>query len=446
MFRKLLWCAVVLAASPAWAEYEVKSVSLGHGVEAWYATDEHVPVVDVQISFEGAGSASDPDGKGGRAALAAALLNEGAGTLGSAAFHRALEQEAISLNAQADQDRLVVHVHCLRDSARRAGELLTMALAAPQFAEPDVARMKTEIRSLQRQLQESGGYQASRLLAERAFRGTSYANPPYGTPESIESVGAADLRDYMKSLVTRGNVKIAAAGDVDSRLLDGMLGAAVDALPVHAELPPPPKTEMLGAGEHARATLPLPQTVVAFMAPAVPRHDPRFYTAFLLNRILGGDPLDARLSVLRREGGLVYNAGTALDVRLGGVFIGGQLATRNRSAEEATARAKAVLRQIHDGGVTEQECDDAKNYVRGAFPLQLDSSRSMASMILRMQYLNLGRDYLDRRDGLFEKIGCADINALARELLAPERFLFATVGGTVDGPEPVSPPSPGDTR
>ena len=55
---------------------KVRTARLGHGVEAWYVQNDAVPIVDVMLNFAGAGSASDPEGKGGRAGFTAAMLTE----------------------------------------------------------------------------------------------------------------------------------------------------------------------------------------------------------------------------------------------------------------------------------------------------------------------------------------------------------------------------------
>src|SRR5690606_38697996 len=81
-------CAV---AAPALASVDVETTRLGHGVRAWYAASQAVPVVSVAISIEGAGYAGDPMGKEGRAALAAAMLTEGAGPYDALGFAQALE-------------------------------------------------------------------------------------------------------------------------------------------------------------------------------------------------------------------------------------------------------------------------------------------------------------------------------------------------------------------
>ncbi|MFM9889253.1 MAG: M16 family metallopeptidase [Rickettsiales bacterium] len=438
--------AVMLLSTPAFAAIEVETTRLGHGVSVWYAANNRVPVVDVVLSFEGAGSASDAEGKSGRAAFAASLLNEGAGDLDSASFQRTLEEHAITLQASTDHDRLQVHVHCLREDAPRAGELLALALSRPRLDPADQARIKEELGGLLQRLDESAGYQAQRLLEKRAFAGHPYASPPYGTPESIAGLDGQDVRDFMKTYITRGNVTVAAAGDVDSSLLDQMLGPVIEALPENdaGAVAVTPIT-LQGGGENLQRSMPLPQSVVVFAAPAIARDDKRFYAAYLLNHILGGSALDSRLAQLRRQNGLVYNIDTDLDIRSGSVFFYGSLATRNHSVEAAIAQAKTVLGTLREKGVTTQECADAKSYVLGALPRQLDSSSAVTSMLLTMQIQHLGREYLDERTTLFNRVSCGDINTLAAELLAPEHFLFATVGGTADGPAPMAD-VPADAR
>ncbi|MES2984256.1 MAG: pitrilysin family protein [Pseudomonadota bacterium] len=430
-------------AAVAQAEVSVQTTRIGHGVKAWYAENDTVPVVDMVLSFEGAGNASDPEGKGGRAAFAAAMLTEGAGTLDSVAFQRALDEKAITLEVEADDDRLRIHIYCLREHAKRAGELLALALSKPMLEKADQARVQSQMVSLLSQLEEQPNYQVARLLNSRGFKGHPYANAPFGDAASVAALNAQDVHDYLRTYVTRGNVLVAAAGDVDASLLDDVLGDAIEALAENdsgavAVTP----TTLQGGGETLHKTMAVPQTVIAFAAPGIARDDPRFYAAYLLNHILGGNSLFSRLGDdVRQQKGLVYSIDTDLDIKRGAALLSGGLATRNASADAAVAAVKNVLTQMHDKGVTTDECTDAKSYVRGAFARQLDSSSSVSNMLLMMQVHRLGEDYLSERDALFSKVSCGDINAVADALLSPSRFLFAIVGGApeVGGSGPIAP-------
>ncbi len=64
------------------------------GVEAWLIEEQAVPLVAMEISFEG-GSAQDPAGKSGLANFLSGMFDEGAGPLDAIAFQEALDEHAI---------------------------------------------------------------------------------------------------------------------------------------------------------------------------------------------------------------------------------------------------------------------------------------------------------------------------------------------------------------
>jgi zinc protease len=427
----IVGCLVLLSATAARAQMQVETTGIGHGVKVWYVENAAVPVIDIRLSFEGAGSASDPEGKGGRAAFAAAMLTEGAGLLDSVAFRRALEDKAIQLSVDTDEDRLIIHLYALREHAVFAGEMLALALSKPLLADSDQARMKADLSSLLARLDERPGYRAERQLAQRAFKGHPYSNPHYGTLESIGRLGAEDVKSYLNTYVTRGNVLVSAAGDVDAALLDDVLSPVIDALAANdAGAVAVTPTDVAGAGEELRMAMDVPQTTILFAAPAIARSDARFYAQFLLNYIVGESALFSRLGAqVRQKKGLVYSIGTDLDMRRGASLLSGALATRNANADAAIQEVKTVLAELQKKGVTTEECADAKSYALGAFSRQLDGASAMSRMLLSMQIHKLGEDYLNDRADYFKRVSCGEINEVATEILNPANFLFSVVGG-----------------
>lgn len=428
MKRALLFMLLALP-SFARAEIAVETARLGHGVRVWYSESAAVPVVHVAMSFEGAGSISDPAGKAGRATLAAGMLNESVGPYDSTRFQQLLANKAIDFSIDASEDRLRIDIHCLRDHAEEAGRLVALALSEPQFADGDLQRVKAQLTSMLARMEESPAYQANRALERKAFAGHPYASTFDASPASVGAMTAEDLRQYLRTYVTRGNVLIAAAGDVDASLLRRMLEPVVDALPEEVEPVRASRVTMQGAGESLFVAMPVPQSTVLFMAPALPRSDARFYAFYLLNDILGGSGLTSRLvEDLRQKAGLVYGASSSLDTRDGASLLVGSMATRTEKAGEAVAAVKKTLAALRARGVTSEECEAARTHVIGAFALQLDGSEALAEVLLMMRMYDLGEDYIDARREKFEAIGCEELNALANEFLDPQRFLFVTAG------------------
>ena len=81
----------------------VQNVRSPGGIEAWLVEDYAIPLIAVNFAFRG-GAAQDPLHKPGIATMLAGLLDEGAGPLDSAAFHQALEDQAIELSFSRDAD------------------------------------------------------------------------------------------------------------------------------------------------------------------------------------------------------------------------------------------------------------------------------------------------------------------------------------------------------
>lgn len=429
LFRML---AVALALAPVFANaaVDVETARLGHGLRAWYANNPAVPVVHVVLSFDGAGSVSDPADKAGRAALAAAMLTEGAGTMDALAFQQAMEEKAIEISISSDDDRLSVEVHALREHAAEAGQLLALALTQPRFAEADLARTKGQTLSLLKRLEESPGFQANRAFESSAFEGHPYAAPHYGTPESVAQLNADDLRAYMQTYVARSNMLVTAAGDVDGSLLRDMLEPLVDQLGrSDAGSVPVAAVQMRGQGSRLQVPMQVPQSTILFVAPGLKRSDERYYAYYMLNEVVGGNSLISRLGDgVRQKKGLVYGVSTDIEQRDGVALWRGSLATRNEEVTNAISTVQGILADVRARGITATECEDARTSAIGAFTLQLDGSRPIANALMMMRIYGLGEDYLDEREAKFRAVRCADVNALAKELLDPARMVTVTVG------------------
>ena len=98
---------------------------------------------------------------------------------------------------------------------------------------------------------------------------------------------------------------------------------------------------------------------------------------------------------------------------------------------------------MRDEGPSEAELDLAKDYLIGSFPLSLDTSVRIASLLVEMQLENLGIDYLDRRAALFGGVTLEQAKRVAGNLLDPERLSFVVVGDPADLIPTRTVPDPG---
>jgi zinc protease len=83
---------------------------------------------------------------------------------------------------------------------------------------------------------------------------------------------------------------------------------------------------------------------------------------------------------------------------------------------------------MHQNGISDAQLQAAKDYVIGAFPLNLDSNASIVGYLQLMQLYNLGPDYLANRNDYFAAVSAEQINALATHYLDAQAWSWVRVG------------------
>lgn len=420
----------VMFAGRAGATTIERVVSSG-GIEAWLVHERAVPLIAVEFAFAG-GAAQDPAGKAGTATLTASLLDAGAGDLDSTAFSDRLERKAIQLSFSAQRDTIHGTMRTLTENRDDAFELLRLAVTAPRFDTKDVEISRAQILSLLRRETTSPTDIASRRWWETAFEGHPYGRAVNGTSDTVSSISVADLKSYTHRVLARQNLKIAVVGDIDAETLKALLDRTFGALPEKPELYPIANVALRGLGRRIEVSLDVPQTVVDFGGPGIPRQDPDFMAAYLVNHILGGGSTDSRLyQEVREKRGLAYSVSDNLVwLDHAAVLLGGT-ATR---ADRAGETVDLIEREIHhfaDNGPTEGELMEAKRYLSSAFVLNLDSSTKIAGLLVQLQLDGFGTDYFSRRTAMIEAVTLDDARRVAKRLL--DKGLLVTVVGKPQG-------------
>ena len=89
---------------------------------------------------------------------------------------------------------------------------------------------------------------------------------------------------------------------------------------------------------------------------------------------------------------------------------------------------RAEWDRIRNEGVTEEELQNAKTYLTGAYPLQFEGNGPIASIAVGMQMQGLPTDYIANRNDMVNAVTLDDITRVARERLDPDALTFVVVG------------------
>jgi zinc protease len=250
-----------------------------------------------------------------------------------------------------------------------------------------------------------------------------------GTADTVNAITPDDLRSLVHNRFAKDVLIIGVVGDITPAELKPILDSTFGALPDHAAPDTTPDMTAQTKSEIQVATMPIPQSVVVFGQPGVKRNDPDWYAALLDMNILSSGGLASRVTrEVREKRGLAYSVSASLDpLEHAGVILG-QAGSQNANMAQAIDVIRSTWQRMHDDGPTAKELADAKTYITGSFPLSLDSTGRIASILVSIQFDHLGLDYLSRRDQLINSVTLADAKRVAKRLLSPDNLLFTVVG------------------
>ncbi|HEX6120169.1 MAG TPA: pitrilysin family protein [Dongiaceae bacterium] len=428
MIARLVILACLLILPQGALALDIQSVKSADGIEIWLVEDHVNPIVSVAFGFKG-GSGYDPAGKEGLAELASGLLDEGAGDVDSEHFQKRLTDRGIDLSFDAGLDDFTGRMRFLRDDRAEAAQLLGLALSAPRFDPEPVERIRNGLLVNIAQDEADPNSIAGRNMEEMMLGDHPYARPSKGTKASVTGITADDLRQFVRARFVRTRLNLAIVGDVSPAQAKEFVDQAFGGLPQDAALPPVPPITPSKAGRTRLIDFEVPQAVVQFAQPGIPRSDPAFFPAYLVNYVLGGGGFSSRLmNEVREKRGLVYGIGSDLWTFDAGGLIAGQFQTDPDKVAEAIDIVRTQWKQMASDGPTQHELDDAKTYLLGYYPRNFTTTMETARALLGLQIEHLGIDYVTRRQKEIAAVTLDDARRVAKRLFDADELTFIVVG------------------
>lgn len=172
------------------------------------------PLVSFRLLFN-SGSASDPKGKEGVAALTAAMISEG----GSRAMSyeqivQAMYPMATGFGSQVDKEMTVFVGTTHADNLQKYYQTISAMLFDPGFRVDDFTRLRTDaINFLKESLRGNNDEELGKeALYVSIYKGHAYGHQNVGTVESLEKLTIDDLKKFYRDNYTRANFVLGLAG------------------------------------------------------------------------------------------------------------------------------------------------------------------------------------------------------------------------------------------
>ena len=180
-----------------------------------------LPQLRIKLLFD-VGSAYDPKGKEGLAALTAAMISEaGSKSMRIDEINKALYPIAGSFAAQVDKEMTTFSMSVHRDNWPQFASVVLPQLLEPGFRQEDFDRLKTsQLNALTLDLRSNNEEELGKeWLQNRIFEGTPYGHTVLGAVEALESITLDDVKNFAKQHYTIGNLEVGVNGGVTDAVL-----------------------------------------------------------------------------------------------------------------------------------------------------------------------------------------------------------------------------------
>lgn len=356
-----------------------------------------------------------------------------------------LESVGGDLNAFTNKEETVYHAAVLKENIDRAVDLLTDIVFHSTYPQAEIDKEVEVIVDEIESYNDSPAELVYDLFENAVFGGHPLGHNILGTAEKLRRYTTADALRFTRRYYRPENSVFFAYGDVDFRKLVRLLeraNAADAAAESVAAVSLPPQQSAIsdnsccGGGKDTAAAL-LPPYVaqhiehhmdthlahVILGTRAYDVHDERRIALYLLNNILGGPGMTARLNVsLRERNALVYTvesmAQSYSDTGLWAVYFG----CDPKNVKRCLRLIRCELDKVMQRPLSDAQLRAAKRQIRGQIGIACDSRESFA-LDFAKSYLHYG--WKKDVTALCERIDAltaADLQRVAQDLFAEERL------------------------
>jgi predicted Zn-dependent peptidase len=403
---------------------EAETFTLANGLKVFVVKNTKLPRVSFTLVLE-----RDPILEGDKAGLTTFIGDMMMGGTKNRTKDQ-LDQEIDFIGASLSASATSVSASSLKKHQGKVLELMADVLFNPVFPQPELDKLKKQ--SLTGLATTKDDPQA---ISSRLSRAVLYGkNHPYGesqTEQTTKNITLEDVKAYYATYFKPNIAYLAIVGDIDKaeaqKVVNQYFGTWKMGVVPTFTYPMPVRAAKQAVALVDRSSS--VQSVIDVTQPvAMKIGDTDYISSRLLNQILGGGSASRLFMNLREDKGFTYGAYSSIDAdKLVGT-ISASASVRSEVTDSAVYEFVYEIKNLVNKGVTQEELDKAKAELAGSFGRSLEQPGTVANFALNTARYNLPKDYYATYLQKLNSYTVADINATAKRLIEPDKFIITTVG------------------
>jgi zinc protease len=398
----------------------VQEMKLKNGLVVAVIEKKGVPIVTSQLLIRGgAGSES----KAGLANLTADMLTKGTKTRTAEQIAEEMEFLGGSINSGAGWNASSVTISVTSDKLDQAMTILADVALNPVFKQEELDLLKSQALDELKYNLTQPGFLATYVASRYSFG----EHPAGGTPSTLESFSRSDVQDFYARAFKPRNAVLIMTGDISlakaTSLAESLFGnwTADD-----RGFGNTTASASGSVGEKALVkrmlVIDLPnsgQASVNFFRPipGLGRGAKDYYTASVLNSLLGGGYSSRLNQEIRIKRGLSYGAGSSFIWRSLKTNFGTRTQTKNDSAAEVAELVIAELKRLAETSAADVELNPRRLVLTGGFGRNLETTGGLTGALSDLYSFGIPTSELNKYMASVSAVGPANVKEFAGKYL-----------------------------
>ena len=388
------------------------------------------PIVTIQLLVK-CGASCEDESKAGLADITASMLTKGTKTRTATQIAEQIEFLGGSISSGASWNSSFVSVTVTSDKVAQAMAILSDVVLNPKFDQKELDLLKSQtLDGLTYNLKQPS-FLANYVASKYSFG----EHPAGGTPISVQSITASDVSSFHKEEYFPSNSVLVFTGDISAtqaNLLSTKAFSKWEArrtvimgtgdLPSGFVAKPFTSASGKSAAVSRFLVIDLPKSGQASVTYAKPswgigRTTHLYYSATVLNTVLGGG-YSSRLNYeIRIKRGLSYGAGSSFGWRGGKTNFATRVQTKNESAAQVAELTLDELKRLTNSNVAKDELIPRKSVLTGGFGRNLETTGGLANALGDLYAFGIPTGELNKYVGNVNAVTDAQIKDFASQNL-----------------------------
>ena len=363
----------------------VKEAKLKNGLTIAVVEKPSVPIITAQLLVR-SGASVEPSARAGLADMTASMLTKGTKTRTAEQIAEQMEFLGASIDSGAGWNSSSVTMSVTSDKFDQAMAIMADVALNPSFTQKELDLLRSQSLDELKYNLTQPAFLANYVASVRAFG----EHPAGGTSGSLEAISQADLQTFYKDKYLPTSAILIIAGDITlekaSTTAEQLFGSWSASSGKAVGDSPRPTAPVAGKTFVERITVvDLPgsgqASVNFYKKVSISRADKDYYTASVLNSLLGGGYSSRLNQEIRIKRGLSYGAGSGFGWRGYGTNFSTRTQTKNQSAAEVAELVVAELKRLAETDAAESELNPRRLVLTGGFGRNLETTGGLVGAL-----------------------------------------------------------------